>query len=36
MGLKYIGFGVVNFTLLIKDREKSRALGIVIKDVRIS
>jgi len=36
MGLKYFGFGVVTFTLLIKERQKSRTLGIMIRDVWIS
>jgi len=36
MGIKCTGFGVVNFSLLIKERQKSRSLGIMITDVRIS
>jgi hypothetical protein len=36
MGLKYTGFGIVNFTHLTKERQKSRALGIMIREVAVS
>jgi hypothetical protein len=34
--LNTFGFAVENFTILIKERQNSRALGIMITDLRIS